>query len=123
MGAVGMCWGAKVLFTAAKTGGLIDAVAACHLSFLTKQYDKEVQAPICVLNSNEEAETYATEIKPVVEAKPKSVHRDFPNMHHGWMGSRGLSAMTDFNKPEQTRRYQKGVTDLVFSKTQLLETT
>jgi len=114
-GMVGMCWGGKVSFAAAKAG-LLDGVATCHGSFLEKTDAEETSVPMCLLNSKEEPESYSTDIKPVVEAKPfasKNVYKDFPTMHHGWMGMRGVNSATDFNKQEVVDRYAEALADLV----------
>lgn len=114
LGAVGMCWGAKPAFHAAGNG-LIDAVAACHGSFLNKDDAKQCDVPMCLLNSKDEPETYATDIKPVMESKPfkdKNVYKDYPNIHHGWMGTRGIGADTDFSQQEQVEMFAQGISDL-----------
>lgn len=67
LGVVGMCWGAKVAFTAAnKTPEVFDAIASCHGSFLEKADVEKLDVPMCFLNSKDEPESYTTEIKPVV---------------------------------------------------------
>ena len=113
-GAVGMCWGAKVCFDAAGKG-LVDTVAACHGSFLTKEDAEQCNVPMCLLNSKDEPESYAQEIKPVMESKPfrdKNVFKDYPNIHHGWMGTRGIGADTDFSHQDQVEMFAQGISDL-----------
>ena len=116
IGAVGMCWGAKVAFTAAiKNKDWADAVAACHGSFLDKADAETLEIPMCLLNSKDEPPTYESEIKPVLESKSfknKNVFKNFPNMHHGWMGTRGAGADTDFAKKELVDGFQEGINDL-----------
>jgi dienelactone hydrolase len=116
-GAVGMCWGGKVCFVAAK-GGLVEAVAACHGSFLDKTDAEETNVPMCLLNSKDEPERYTTEIKPIMmEGKPlfaeKNVFKTFPKMHHGWMGTRGVGVVTDFQQEGLKQGFAEGVSDLV----------
>jgi dienelactone hydrolase len=114
-GTVGMCWGGKVCFAAAK-GGLVEAVAACHGSFLDKTDAEETNVPMCLLNSKEEPETYTTDIKPIMEGKQfaqKNVFKIFSKMHHGWMGTRGVGTATDFQKEEFKQGFAEGVSDLV----------
>jgi dienelactone hydrolase len=85
VGAVGMCWGAKVCFNAAGKG-LIDAVAACHGSFLNKDDAEQCDVPMCLLNSKDEPELYEKDIKPVLNTKAfkdKNVFKNYPTMHHG----------------------------------------
>ena len=85
VGAVGMCWGAKVCFNAADKG-LVDAVAACHGSFLNKDDAEQCDVPMCLLNSKDEPELYEKDIKPVMDSKPfkdKNVFKNYSTMHHG----------------------------------------
>jgi len=113
-GAVGMCWGAKVVFSAADKG-LVDAVAACHGSFLTKEDAEKCDVPMCLLNSKDEPESYTQKIKPVMESKSfkdKNVFKDYPNAHHGWMGTRGIGADTDFSQQDQVEMFAQGISDL-----------
>ena len=113
---VGMCWGAKVAFLAAKQAGLVQAIASCHGSLLEKADAEAVDIPICMLDSKEEPESYQKEIKPVMESKSfaeKNVYKVFPTMHHGWMGTRGVSSVTDFEKDEVQLRWNEGMVDLV----------
>jgi dienelactone hydrolase len=119
LGLVGLCWGGKVCFVAAnkENNNLVDAVATCHGSFLGAADVEAVDIPVCLLNSKEEPETYRTEVKPVLDRKAfasKNVYKDFPSMHHGWMGTRGVSSVNDFEQnKELCERYREGVTDLV----------
>jgi dienelactone hydrolase len=116
VGAVGMCWGGKVAFVAA-AGGLLDAVATCHGSFLEAADIQAIHVPICMLNSKDEPEQYQTDLKPLILVEPspnnKNVFKNFPTMHHGWMGTRGTGADTDFGQQEIRDRFSEGVTDLV----------
>lgn len=113
IGFVGMCWGAKVAFKAAnKVPGLMDAVAGCHASLLEKADVEALNIPICLLNSKDEPESYGKEIKPILETKPKSFYKDFPTMHHGWMGTRGTGADTDFGNDEIATKFKEGLADL-----------
>lgn len=114
LGIVGMCWGAKVAFTCInKRSDLADAVAACHGSFLTASDVQEVSVPICLLNSKDEPESYTTEIEPILKAKSSNnVFKTFPNMHHGWMGTRGTGAVTDFESDSIVQGFQEGISDL-----------
>jgi len=114
-GMVGQCWGAKVALIAAKKPGLVDAVASCHGSFISKEDVEASTVPICMLNSKEEPETYKTEIKPVLDSNAfaaKNFFKDFPNMHHGWMATRGVGANTDFSNEEILKAYMEGLGDL-----------
>jgi dienelactone hydrolase len=115
VGAVGMCWGGKVAFVAAaaENGLFLDAVATCHGSFLEVADVQAINVPICMLNSKDEPEKYQTDLKPIIVVEPKNVFKNFPTMHHGWMGTRGTGADTDFGQQEICDRFSEGVTDLV----------
>lgn len=114
VGAVGMCWGAKPAFHAANKG-LVDAVAACHGSFLNKDDVKECEVPICLLNSKDEPESYEKDLKPIMDGKSfsdKNVFKNFPKAHHGWMGTRGIGDDTDFSQQEIVDLFAEGISDL-----------
>lgn len=114
IGMVGICWGGKVTFLAAKEQGLVDAIATCHGSLLEKADAEAVTVPVCMLDSKEEPETYKTELRPVLQEKSNlSLFKDFPTMHHGWMGTRGVGSDTDFGDDEVRKQYAQGVMDLV----------
>jgi dienelactone hydrolase len=114
LGIVGMCLGAKLAFTCLnKQPDLVDAIAACHGSFLNAGDVQDVTVPICLLNSKDEPESYTTEIEPILKAKSNSnVFKTFPTMHHGWMGTRGPGAVTDFENEEVVLGFQEGIFDL-----------
>lgn len=116
IGMVGMCWGAKVTFLAgSRTEGLLDCVASCHGSFLTTEDAEALMVPTCMLNSKDEPESYRTELQPILESKPfasQNVFREFPTMHHGWMGTRGVGADTDFTVEEIRAKYMEGMETL-----------
>lgn len=116
MGVVAVCWGAKVAFTVANAApNLIDAVAACHGSFLAKSDVEHLNVPVCLLNSKDEPESYETELGPILLSKSKNRNfvKTFPTMHHGWMGTRGVGSVTDFDhRPDVVAAYLEGLHDL-----------
>lgn len=116
IGAVGMCWGSKVAWTSQnKHPGLFDALAACHGSFMEKSDVEGINVPQCFLNSKDEPESYANDIKPVFARNDKrelNVWKDFPTVHHGWMATRGIGSDTDFNDSEVANKFKEGVSDL-----------
>jgi dienelactone hydrolase len=114
VGLVGMCWGAKVAFSCLnKKADLADAIAACHGSFLNVSDVELLSVPICLLNSKDEPESYAKEIEPILKAKSSTnVFKTFPEMHHGWMGTRGTGAVTDFVSQEIVQGFLEGIADL-----------
>jgi dienelactone hydrolase len=113
-GLVGMCWGAKVAFTCLNNKpDLAGAIAACHGSLLNVSDVEHLSVPICLLNSKDEPEAYSTEIEPFLRAKSSiNVFKTFPKMHHGWMGTRGTGADTDFGNQEIVEGFREGIADL-----------
>jgi dienelactone hydrolase len=114
LGIVGMCWGAKLAFKCLdERSDLADAIAACHGSFLNASDVQDVSVPICLLNSKDEPESYTTELEPILKAKSSSnVFKTFPSMHHGWMGTRGPGAVTDFDNDEIVQGFRECISDL-----------
>lgn len=112
--AIGMCWGAKVIFVAAaKTPGLFDAIACVHGSFLDRDELLSIGVPICLLNSKDEPAHYTTDFKPLLEEhNPLNFVKLFPTMHHGWLGTRGTGSDNDFSNKEHVNGFNEGVQDL-----------
>ena len=111
VGAVGMCWGAKVCWNAANKG-LVDAVAGCHASFLEVADVENLSIPQCLLNSKDEPESYKTDLKPILDKSDKNFFKHFPTMHHGWMGTRGIGDTTDFSREEVANKFKEALADL-----------
>jgi len=116
-GGIGLCWGSKVVWTShlKSNPALFHALASCHGSFMEKSDCERVSVPQCFLNSKDEPPQYASEIKPILEsnsAKELNVFKDYPTMHHGWMGTRGIGANTDFTDSEIEQKFREGISDL-----------
>ncbi|KAF9566834.1 hypothetical protein EC968_003577 [Mortierella alpina] len=97
---VGQCWGTLMAIKAAsEDDSPFLAAGGPHPSFTTVEVVKNIQCPLILLPSKDEAD-----MVPVIEAvnqknfSIKSVQRRFDNMHHGWTGSRG-----DWSDPEQLK--------------------
>lgn len=112
--AVGMCWGAKVIFVAAtKQPGLFEAIACVHGSFLEADELDSLDVPLCLLNSKDEPAHYTTEFKPLLEPKnPINLVKLYPTMHHGWLGTRGTGSDNDFERKELVEGFNEGIKDL-----------
>jgi dienelactone hydrolase len=113
--AVGMCWGAKVIFVAAlKQPGLFDAIACVHGSFLEASELDALEVPVCLLNSKDEPSHYTSEFKPLLEPKhPANLVKLYPKMHHGWLGTRGTGSDNDFEgNKELVQGFNDGIDDL-----------
>jgi dienelactone hydrolase len=114
-GLVGMCFGAKVVFNAANdaqraSDGSLSAVAGCHAAFLSAADVSTLTIPMCLLNSKDDQ---YDALQPFLSAPPH-FFKNFPTMHHGWMGSRGTGddADTNFENEHVAEKYREGLQDL-----------
>ncbi|KAJ4824524.1 hypothetical protein Tsubulata_017122 [Turnera subulata] len=88
IGAVGFCWGAKVVVQLAKEGS-IQASALLHPSFVTVDDIKEVKAPIAILGAEIDQMSppeLVKQFEEVLAAKSEvdSYVKIFPKVAHGW---------------------------------------
>ncbi|XP_022137980.1 endo-1,3;1,4-beta-D-glucanase-like [Momordica charantia] len=88
IGAVGFCWGAKVVVALAKEE-LIQAAVLLHPSFVTVDDIKEVKAHISVLGAEIDQISppeLLKQFEEVLSAKPEvdGFVKIFPKVHHGW---------------------------------------
>jgi len=116
LGMTGFCWGGKVAFLAGTDSELVQAIATCHGSLLEKTDVEAVKVPVCMLDSKEEPEAHRTEFQPILESKPfadKNMYKLFSTMHHGWMGTRGIGSVNDFEKAEVQKCWKEALADLV----------
>lgn len=90
LGAVGYCWGYKVLVTSPEIKG-IDALAGAHPSFPAADDADKICQPLALLPSQGEDMKIMNEIFEAVEKKaPGSVFvKHFDQVPHGWMAARG----------------------------------
>ncbi|KAI9128590.1 hypothetical protein K1719_000073 [Acacia pycnantha] len=88
IGAVGFCWGAKVVTDVARHG-LINAAALLHPSFVTVDDIKSVEIPIVILGAEHDTISPLELIRrfeQILSAKPAvpSSVKIFPQVAHGW---------------------------------------
>ncbi|KAF4637390.1 hypothetical protein G7Y89_g689 [Cudoniella acicularis] len=100
-GAVGFCWGGKVV---AVTSGLetpFKAGAQCHPGMIDASDAAKITIPTCVLASREEAED---EVRAFDEALTVEKHVEtFADQIHGWMTARG-----DLEDEKVKKEYERG---------------
>ncbi|CAL1411571.1 unnamed protein product [Linum trigynum] len=88
IGAVGFCWGAKVVVELAKQDN-IKAGVFCHPSFVSVDDIKEVKVPLAILGAEIDQMSPPTVIKQfeeILAAKPDvdAFVKIFPGVSHGW---------------------------------------
>ncbi|KAF9963145.1 hypothetical protein BGZ65_005580 [Modicella reniformis] len=93
----GQCWGAYIsVLAASQPGSIFLAAGGPHPSFMTIENVKDVNCPLILLASKDEADMI-----PVIESvrhknfPVESFQKRFDNVPHGWCGSRG-----DWSDPE-----------------------
>jgi len=103
-GAIGLCWGSKIVSLTSGAGSPFAAGAECHPAMVDPADAEKITIPICMLPSKDESkedfEKFHATLKP--ELKKKSVLEVYDDQVHGWMGARGLS---DENA---TAKYKQG---------------
>jgi dienelactone hydrolase len=88
IGAVGYCWGAKVVVELVKAHE-IQAAVMCHPSFVTVDDMKEVKCPIAILGAEIDRMSPPEVVKQfeqVLSSKSGIGHfvKIFPGVEHGW---------------------------------------
>ncbi|KAK9933503.1 hypothetical protein M0R45_020700 [Rubus argutus] len=88
IGAVGFCWGAKVVVELAK-GDFIQAAVLAHPSFVTVDDIKAVKVPISILGAEIDRMSPPEVVKQfeevlIAKAEIKSHVKIFPKVSHGW---------------------------------------
>ncbi|XP_021751842.1 endo-1,3;1,4-beta-D-glucanase-like [Chenopodium quinoa] len=89
IGAVGFCWGAKVVVQLAQTDEYIQAAALLHPSFVTVDDIKGVKVPITVLGAEVDHMSppeLMKQFEEALNAKPEvdKFIKIFPGVSHGW---------------------------------------
>ncbi|KAH7340511.1 alpha/beta-hydrolase [Rhizoctonia solani] len=103
VGAIGFCWGAKVVTVAASTGK-IDGVASIHPAFLDVKDAENLKVPIGLFPSKDEPLDEYEKIIKTISTKPfasKNAYKVYSNMHHGWAAARA-----DLDNPENKKDYE-----------------
>ncbi|KAI5071478.1 hypothetical protein GOP47_0013729 [Adiantum capillus-veneris] len=111
VGAIGFCWGAKVVVELAK-GNLLKAIVIAHPSLVTIEDIQEVETPIAILAAEFDTITppaIIEEFRDVLEAKPKikSFVRIYPGVVHGW------TIRYDPDNPEEVAAAEEAQTKMI----------
>jgi len=104
VGAVGYCYGAKVVTVGANSASKIDAVSACHPAFVSPDDANELACPIAFFTSKDEDVVVCDAFWKVLESKPyaaQNVYKRYPTVHHGWAGARA-----NLKDEENLKQYQ-----------------
>ncbi|KAJ1938048.1 hypothetical protein FBU59_004565 [Linderina macrospora] len=88
IGALGFCWGAKLVVGAIGEDLGISAGCLIHPSALVPEDFEQVRAPILVIESRDEKD-FSEEFEGVRRRFGKSVRDRYNDMHHGFAGARG----------------------------------
>ncbi|KAG9232378.1 hypothetical protein BJ875DRAFT_443229 [Amylocarpus encephaloides] len=100
-GALGLCWGSKVVFATTGQGTPFNAGAGVHPSFLSAKDAAQVTVPLMFLPSGEEDKN---EVNDFVAALKVEKHIEtFESQLHGWMGSRA-----QLENEEIKKEYERG---------------
>ncbi|KAJ6725391.1 DIENELACTONE HYDROLASE [Salix purpurea] len=89
IGAVGFCWGAKVVVELGKSSAFIKAAVLCHPSFVTVDDIKELKVPISILGAEIDQLSPPALLKQFEEVLASKSEVDsfvkvFPKVAHGW---------------------------------------
>ncbi|KAG6764831.1 hypothetical protein POTOM_032319 [Populus tomentosa] len=89
IGAVGFCWGAKVVVELGKSSAFIKAAVLCHPSFVTVDDFKEFKVPISILGAEIDQMSPPALLKQFEEVLASKSEVDsfvkiFPKVAHGW---------------------------------------
>lgn len=89
IGAVGLCWGAKVVIELAKFNNFIQAAALLHPSFVTLDDIKEAKVPVAILGAEFDIVSPPELVKQFEEclsAKPEIDYfvKIYTGVKHGW---------------------------------------
>ena len=102
-GALGYCWGGKVVSLLSVAGTPFAAAAECHPAMVTADDAKAFTIPVCMLASGDED---AGHVKAFEEALGKGVERHvetFGDQLHGWMAARA-----DFENDRVKAEFERG---------------
>lgn len=100
-GAVGFCWGGKVVGLACGKDTLFSAAAEAHPAMVDPSDAEKITIPICMLASGDED----VEAVKAFESKLTVPHfvDTYPDQIHGWMAAR-----SDLENPTVKKEYERG---------------
>jgi len=105
IGALGYCWGGKVVILGAlKEGSPLDAISSVHPSTLSSQDAEGLSVPVGLFASQDESKDEFDKFVAVLSKKPfaaKVASKYYSNMFHGWAAARA-----NLSDPENKREYE-----------------
>lgn len=105
IGAIGYCWGGKVVsLSALNTDSNLNAISIVHPSMLSVQDYEGLTIPLGLYVSNDEPKAKFDEIVELLSKKQFSAKCDskcYTGMFHGWAAARA-----DLSDPENKREYE-----------------
>lgn len=107
VGAIGMCWGGKVMMTSTSKS-ILDAFVAPHPSFYDENDGKDVTIPVLVMPSKDEDEKVMAAVTANLQAgNAKSGQKRFDALNHGFLGARGgVPNASDYSDAETKTQAQ-----------------
>jgi len=109
-GAVGYCWGAKVVnLSAIQEGSPLDAISMIHPSAFSSEDAEKLSIPVGLFVSKDESKEEYEKFLAILSKKPfagKVSGKCYSNMHHGWAAARANLSDSE-NKKEYEDVYSK----------------
>jgi len=109
-GAIGYCWGAKVVnLSAIQEGSPLDAIAMIHPSAFSSQDAEELSIPVGLFVSKDESKEEYEKFLAILSKKPfadKVSSKCYSDMHHGWAAARANLADSE-NKRDYEDLYSR----------------
>ncbi|KAH7302614.1 hypothetical protein KP509_23G079600 [Ceratopteris richardii] len=108
VGAVGFCWGGKVVVELAKLD-ILKVAVMCHPSFVSVDDIKEVKIPIAILAAETDNITppaMAAQFQEILGSKKdvKSFVKIYPGTFHGWVNRYDPSNPVQLGKAEEAHK-------------------
>lgn len=107
VGAIGMCWGGKVMMSSTPKN-ILDAFVAPHPSFFDENDGKDVKIPVLVLPSKDEDEKVMAAVAAnLQQSNAKSGQKRYDALNHGFLGARGgVPTAADYGDAETKAQAQ-----------------
>ncbi|EPY50091.1 dienelactone hydrolase family protein [Schizosaccharomyces cryophilus OY26] len=110
IGALGYCWGAKLLVTYPHTSEFVN-IACCHAAFIDPADARNVHVPVFFLSSKDEDANIIDGFEEEFKNNPaykQSSFQTYHDMHHGFMSGRA-----DLSNENNKKRYDEGYEKLI----------
>ncbi|MCJ1258130.1 hypothetical protein MMC24_005961 [Lignoscripta atroalba] len=105
-GALGMCWGGKIISLTSQEGTPFSAVAEVHPAMVDPEDAKGITVPLCMLASGDEDMDAVKKFEANLKVKNFVDH--YPSQVHGWMAARG-----NLEDPTVKDEYERGYKQLL----------